>query len=87
MTEITELLATLLNREQLAALRRREATPCWCGGMPPVNESGDIGVCDHCDGSGTRYKTIRYYVVCEETSSLPRATIEGVGEVAYDTDD
>ena len=87
MTEITDLLVALLNREQLATLRRRDATTCWCGGVPPVDESGDIGVCDQCDGSGTRYRTIRYYVVCEETSSLPRTTIEGVGEVAYDVDD
>jgi hypothetical protein len=87
MTEITDLLAALLNRDQLSVLHRLQAQLCWCRGMPPVNEEGDIYVCDRCDGSGTRYKSIRYYVVCEDTSHLPRTTIDGIGEIAYDIDE
>ena len=78
--EITELLNRLLTPDQLEELKKR--ADCLCKGVPPVNDDGDVSVCDYCDGTGVVEVSRRFYAVTPQTDQLQRVTIPEIGEVA-----
>jgi hypothetical protein len=79
--EITQLLKTLLTKDQLSSLKIK--VRCLCRGVPPLID-GDVVVCDKCDGTGYVYAVCRYYAATEDNANLPRIDIKHIGEVAYE---
>jgi len=77
MYEITALVESLLPDKT----PKRYKT--CCGGVPPINDEGDVVVCDHCSGLGYYEIPRKYYAITDETKHLPTVNIVGVGDVAY----